>query len=308
MNTNNKFTYLINPRSDNVGGGYQLKLMENGQDVGGGVFPVTSDTPPDEAYLQASDAAEVWLQSRELEAVAQLDNAMIDIETLGKKPGAAVLSIGAVMFGAAGLGETFYAPVLLQSCIDVGLTIDPETVAWWMKQSDEARAAAFVADAAPLKVVLMCFTEWFVAQKARYPWCHGATFDVPILDAAYEACGLQAPWKFYDVRDTRTLYDLAGVKVDRSKGTHHNALDDAHAQAKAAMKALSILKGPTYVISNLTADDLRTLEDATPRQINFVHVTSSPDFIRPDLGDRRFWAVELDHATVANAEGQGGQA
>lgn len=244
MKTDSKFSYHINPRSDNVGGGYQLKLLEDGQEVGGGIFPVTPDTDSDEAYVQAANAGEEWLQSRELDngatggaAAPQLDDAMIDIETLGKKPGAAVLSIGAVMFGATGLGEAFYSPVLLQSCVAVGLKIDPETVAWWMKQSDEARDAAFRADAPALPVVLLRFTEWFVAQQARYPWCHGATFDVPILDAAYEACGLPAPWKFYDVRDTRTLYDLVGVKVDRSNGTHHNALDDARAQAEAAAAA-----------------------------------------------------------------------
>ena len=250
MKTESKFTYHINPRSDNVGGGFQLKLMEDGQEVGGGVFPVTPETDSKEAYVQAVDAAQEWLQSRELDVdvvtTAQLDDAMIDIETLGKKPGAAVLSIGAVMFGAAGLGATFYTPVQLQSCVDVGLAIDPETVAWWMKQSDEARQAAFRADAPALQVVLQRFTDWFVAQKARYPWCHGATFDVPILDAAYEACGLLAPWKFYDVRDTRTLFSLSGVKVDRKNGTHHNALDDARAQAEAAVCALRDLRA--YVI------------------------------------------------------------
>jgi len=244
MNTNSRFAYQITPRSDNVGGGYQLKLLEDGQEVGGGVFPITADTTSDEAYLQASDSAQEWLQSRgpdsveaRADAAPQLDDAMIDIETLGKKPGAAVLSIGAVMFGATGLGEEFYSPVLLKSCTDVGLTIDPETVAWWMKQSEEARQAAFRADAPALPAVLLRFTDWFVAQQARYPWCHGATFDVPILDAAYEACGMPAPWKYYDVRDTRTLYDLVGVKVDRSNGTHHNALDDARTQAEAAAAA-----------------------------------------------------------------------
>lgn len=174
--------------------------------------------------------------------VDQLCHAMIDTETLGTKPGAALLSIGAVMFGPTGLGETFYAPVLLESCVGVGLTIDPATVMWWMRQGDEARAAAFCADAAPLWQVLSAFFDWFVAQRAKHPWCHGATFDVPILEAAFKACDMAAPWEFWNVRDTRTLYDLAGVKVDRGAGTHHNALDDARNQAEAAVKAMNILK------------------------------------------------------------------
>jgi hypothetical protein len=172
----------------------------------------------------------------------QLHDAMIDTETLGTKPGAAILSIGAVMFGPAGLGGTFYAPVLLESCVSVGLTMDPATVTWWMGQSDEARAAAFRTDAAPLWQVLGDFFDWFVANRAKHPWCHGATFDVPLLDAAFKACNLAPPWEYWNVRDTRTLYDLAGVKVDRGAGTHHNALDDAINQARAAAHAMRILQ------------------------------------------------------------------
>lgn len=176
-------------------------------------------------------------------SVATMSDVMIDIETLGTTPGSAILSIGAVMFGMDGLGAQFYSPIQLTSCTDVGLTIDPSTVEWWMRQSDEARAAAFPADAMPLGAVLARFREWMLEQSAKHPWCHGATFDVPLLDAAYRACGIPAPWDFWSVRDTRTLYDLAGVKVDRHGGTHHHALDDAINQAKAAVLALRILHG-----------------------------------------------------------------
>lgn len=169
---------------------------------------------------------------------AQLVDVMIDIETLGTSPGAAVLSIGAVMFGQAGLGETFYAPILLSSCTAAGLTIDPGTVTWWMKQSDAARAAAFREDAEALPVVLYRFTAWFTESGAERTWCHGATFDAPLLEAAYKVCGMTPPWKYWNVRDTRTLYEQAGVKVDRERGTHHNALDDARVQAEAAVVAL----------------------------------------------------------------------
>jgi len=173
--------------------------------------------------------------------LARMSDVMLDSETLGTTPGSAILSIGAVMFGPAGLGETFYSAIDLASCTAVGLTIDPATVQWWMRQSDEARAAAFPDDAAPHTQVLLAFQAWVVSQEARYPWCHGAGFDVPLLDAAYKACGLTSPWEFWNVRDTRTLYDVAGVKVDRKAGTHHHALDDAINQAEAASRALRIV-------------------------------------------------------------------
>lgn len=181
-------------------------------------------------------------ESMPVSAGSALCDAMIDLETLGTSPGCAILSIGAAMFGPDGIGETFYTPVLLASCTTAGLTIDPATVAWWMQQSDAARAEAFRADAAPLPGVLNSFSAWFLQQKAKYPWCHGATFDVPIMEAAYRACNMVPPWSYFNVRDTRTLYDLADVKIDRSKGTHHNALDDAINQAKAAAKAFRVLQ------------------------------------------------------------------
>lgn len=175
-------------------------------------------------------------------AAAQLGNVMIDLETLGTTPGSAILSIGAVMFGPAGLGDELYTPISLASCTAAGLTIDPVTVAWWMKQSDAARAAAFRDDAEPLPRVLLRFAEWFERAEAERLWCQGANFDAPLLEAAYCACGMTPPWKFWNVRDTRTLYELADVKVDRARGTHHNALDDARAQAEAAVVALQRLQ------------------------------------------------------------------
>jgi hypothetical protein len=175
-------------------------------------------------------------------AAVQLVDVMVDIETLGTAPGSAILSIGAVMFGSAGMGEEFYAPISLASCTEAGLTIDPDTVAWWMKQSDAARNAAFRDDALSLAVVLGKFRDWFLEQGAEKPWCQGANFDAPLLEAAYRACGMTPPWKYWNVRDTRTLYDLLGVKVDRARGTHHNALDDARAQAETAVAALQRLQ------------------------------------------------------------------
>lgn len=198
-----------------------------------------------EVPLNWSEGTQAWSEGTQATAPSPATpipvDVMIDIETLGTAPGSAILSIGAVVFGPEGLGDTFYAPILLQSCVAVGLTIDPNTIAWWMQQSDEARAAAFKSDADALSDVLEQFTCWFGLVGAERPWCHGATFDVPLLEVAYKACGLQAPWRFYNVRDTRTLYDLSGVKVDRAQGTQHNALDDAIAQAEAAAKAMRIL-------------------------------------------------------------------
>jgi hypothetical protein len=164
-------------------------------------------------------------------------NVMIDIETMGKVPGSAILSIGAVCFGAIGCGASFYEPISLPSCTAAGLMIHADSVSWWMAQSDAVRSAATQPDARPLADVLNSFSEWFAAHSGEKIWCHAVACDIPILDEAFRACELDSPWKSWNVRDARTLYDLAGFAAERTRGAHHHALDDAVSQANAAIEA-----------------------------------------------------------------------
>lgn len=169
---------------------------------------------------------------------------MLDLETLGTKPGCAIVSIGACVFNAEGVQGKFYRAI---NIITTGLALDPGTVVWWMGQSAEARAVFSDTARVTTFEALANFKNWWVDNELKYltdghfVWCHGATFDAPILEAAYASVGQKAPFKFFNVRDTRTLYALADVYPDRAKGTHHNALDDAVAQAEAAIKAYSAL-------------------------------------------------------------------
>jgi len=39
------YTFKITPRPDTVGGGWNLKLFENGDEAGGGVFPIDLSDP-----------------------------------------------------------------------------------------------------------------------------------------------------------------------------------------------------------------------------------------------------------------------
>jgi hypothetical protein len=128
----------------------------------------------------------------------------------------------------------------------IGLETDSGTLAWWSQQSREAQEAAF-ANPVPLRPALEHIAAWLT--WARGPgdlnvWCHGASFDAPMLGEVFRRAGVVVPWGFRDIRDTRTLYDLAGVDPRNfNHGTPHVALDDAIAQTKAAVHALGILAG-----------------------------------------------------------------
>lgn len=173
---------------------------------------------------------------------------MLDLETLGTKPGCAIVSIGACVFNMEGVQEKFYRPIDVTKKIAQGhLAMEPGTIVWWMGQSPEARAVFVDQTHVSTYDAITDFKNWWVDKALKYPgdgeyiWCHGASFDAPILEAVYNAIGHQAPFKFYNIRDTRTLYGLADVYPDRSQGTHHNALDDAVAQAETAIKAVIAL-------------------------------------------------------------------
>lgn len=167
-----------------------------------------------------------------------MTHVMLDLETLGTAPGCAVLSIGAVAFDPqrGTMGSEFYSVIDLKSCLDAGLKIEAGTWTWWMGQGDAARAAV-TKPGEVLAGVLTGFSRWFGHSNGVEIWCHGANFDEPILAAAYRACGITVPWKYWSARDTRTLFALFDIKVDRADGTHHHALDDSKAQARKVVAA-----------------------------------------------------------------------
>ena len=67
---------------------------------------------------------------------------MVDIETMAVSSKAAILTIGAIKFDRYGEDDNinhtdrFYSRIDMQSCVDIGLDVDPVTVNWWEKQPD----------------------------------------------------------------------------------------------------------------------------------------------------------------------------
>lgn len=169
----------------------------------------------------------------------QYSHVMIDLETMGSRPGCPVVAIGGVFFNQQhGLGPEFYRKVDLESCVRVGLKLDTSTVLWWMGQSDQARKEITSEPRTPLSGALCELTEWLaltttsILDQPLRVWGNGANFDNPILVAAYEACQLNVPWKFWNDRCYRTIKSLRpDIKIPRT-GTHHNALHDAKSQAQ----------------------------------------------------------------------------
>ena len=176
---------------------------------------------------------------------------MWDIETLGNRPGCAMLSIGAIGFDlkTGELGETFHAVINTQSCVDAGMFIQDQdwcilnkapssddTLGWWKTQSPEAqdllRQAREGGDT--ITFALNKLAVWLVSTFGAdvRPWGCGAAFDNAIMAAAYRALHIRAPWKFWNDMCYRTQKNLyPNIKMEKRVGVYHNALDDARSQA-----------------------------------------------------------------------------
>lgn len=170
---------------------------------------------------------------------------MIDLETLSTSPNASILVIAAIKFDRFKKdkreSEVFCKKIDSNSCTKLNLDIEKSTVEWWEKQPKKIRNDAFGGTRIDLKKALEKFSTWFT--DSTYIWSNGACFDIPILENAYRKCNLIIPWKYYNVRDTRTIYDLAGIKPwDLPQGDLHSALADCERQIWGVHKSMLKLK------------------------------------------------------------------
>ncbi len=165
---------------------------------------------------------------------------MLDLETLGTKPGSVIFAIGAAEFSfqTGEISERFYQLIKPSSCIEAGLVIDSDTVLWWMQQNAEAREELEKAEkeGVSLAVALRRFFGWFPrCIRGTRVWGNGSDFDNELLESAYDLpaiVGIPLPWdpKRYN-RCYKTVRALSPVKAPDTGKPRHHALHDAERQA-----------------------------------------------------------------------------
>lgn len=164
-------------------------------------------------------------------------NIMIDLETLGKKRGCKILSIGATTFLTQAPPSKFYFTANRDG--QCGLEEDTETVTWWQSEANSATFEALLADcddSPNLIDVLEKFCSWIESLGSRdqiIVWSKGASFDLQILQEAFEVTGIACPWDFRNEMCFRTLYNLySDIVLQPTLALRkHHALDDAIFQA-----------------------------------------------------------------------------
>lgn len=177
-----------------------------------------------------------------------MNSAMVDLETMGVGPNAAVVQVGCRLFdiGTGELGEGMLVDVDVASAVSLGGKVDASTTKWWLDRGGFHPVAIPV----PMEQALDQLRAFLSSTSLLNPptiWSQGANFDIPILEGYYERAGQEAPWMFYMARDTRTVYDLArqvGWSKNKNRPeTQHQALADCDEQIGDLVAALQAIRG-----------------------------------------------------------------
>ena len=167
---------------------------------------------------------------------------MVDLETMAVTPRAVVLTLGAVHFNpyGNGYGDKLYLRFDLDDQDKLNREIDPNTLDWWAKQDPKVMEEAFSPDdRVPLKDAMDQFHKFAWGCDAF--WAHGSLFDIAILEDLYRQIEKPVPWQYWQIRDTRTIFDL-GWNPDMPQASKHDALQDAIRQSIGVQNIYAKLK------------------------------------------------------------------
>lgn len=179
-----------------------------------------------------------------------LSHFVLDLETMGKGPLAAIVAIGCVLVDNGKIAAEFYERVDLESSIAAGGVVDGSTVQWWLQQAAEARSEVDGRlPSIPLEIALRMLADFMHTAPRRNSrlWGNGSSFDNVIVGTAFDRLGIPRPWDFWSDRDLRTLVEIcpAAKRSIQFEGTKHHALADANYEAQVLCAALQLMATAT---------------------------------------------------------------
>lgn len=165
---------------------------------------------------------------------------MIDLETLDTSPHCVILTIGVVSFNPKGQGviERLELRPTIEDQIEIhNRIISDDTICWWSKQNPKTLEET-LGDNGRISFTECMEKLYKFGWNRRAVWSNGAGFDVVACETGMRQTLKNypnpIPWPFYSVRDTRTLFEIAGVSLKDKKystKTTHRAVEDAEHQA-----------------------------------------------------------------------------
>jgi hypothetical protein len=175
---------------------------------------------------------------------------MVDLETMGNGPDAAIVQIGCVVFDrdSGEVFDEFLVNVDLTSEINAGFRMDASTVGWWMDQTAKGKNTWHGKTSYPTKDAFTLFIKFVQKYKEvkSIMWSH-STFDAPILTYHFRMLAIQNPIRYAFWLDLRTISMLgqgvASIPKEVRPDDTHDALADCYYQVKWLVKCWKALKG-----------------------------------------------------------------
>lgn len=182
---------------------------------------------------------------------------MIDLETFGLRPKGLIVSIGAVAFDSRGERVAFgskdfeFQQALSVEALEAErlagrFEIHAGTEAWWAKQAGFAKLwGEMMSSPLDTRGLLKSFSDWIepLAQSGAQVWGNAPSFDLVLLEHAFQQEGMPFPVPFRAEQDFRTLMGLIhGKKPLPPADLSHDALFDAKFQAVLCSKALAQIR------------------------------------------------------------------
>lgn len=165
---------------------------------------------------------------------------MLDIEGLATGPETTILTIAAQEFDPLErdrFGRDYYVRVDLDS--QEGRAIEQGTIDWWATQPAIVREEAFSEHGrVPLRDALEGLHR--IIWHSTRVWAQGPTYDMTILEHAYKSLAMPLPWRYFAVRDSRTVFALC-PNLEKYPASHH-ALEDCRRQVRLLWDSLEYLK------------------------------------------------------------------
>lgn len=191
-----------------------------------------------------------------------MNHILLDIEALGTRPGCAVIELAAVAFDLATgkTGAEFHRR--LKPIEQFTATLS--TLAW---HADPKRLTLIDHPQAihPREAILQ-FLDWlddrvFGDPKDRVFWSWGTTYDFPILEPVLDLRNPEDahPWKYHQIRDARTVWQLAFGDL-RHPPRPHIALEDCRLAIADLVNAHRELTAGRDIVERLLAWDEEHVE------------------------------------------------
>ncbi|MCW1922693.1 3'-5' exoribonuclease [Luteolibacter arcticus] len=201
----------------------------------------------------------------------------LDIEALGRKPGSAIIQLGAIVFDpdTGATAEEFHRYINPNPDL---FTSDLGTLAWHAEQGTWPHPPGLeITDEA----AAFCeFVEWFgtlahAGHVIEDAWSWGITYDFGLLAPYFEHYTGGAPWRYRQVTDARSFWKRAFPGIKHKDRPHH-ALEDCRDGIKDLVSALRELTAGRDL-----ARDLERWEH---------ECGESTDIVPPENG-RKLWPI-----------------